>query len=728
MKQGNIICYFSILLTNIFFYCTLPLMAMTYYISPNGSNIADGSIATPWKTLSYACSKVTKSGDSIYIKAGDYIETLRSDLSVGVSITGEGESSVIHSHFDSGSPDDKNNALIRMYSSTQSVNGNNSISYIKFDGDRLTGRRAIFVHYKNHISVHHCTFIDFNYSAIIFEGENSWSSPPPVYSVGNRIYNNTITNCNTTNGNGSIRITGQTDCEIFNNTVSQLTRGVGLTGQSLISGSNNKGTTIYNNTFYTPDTDDAGGKWNFVFELWDNNGGVEIRNNVFHGGGTVDMGGHYVRKGAYPFAVSVHDNEFLLSSQQLHNDHQTLAICIETWGNMQDVYVYNNYMNNFAHGIQITFGNAAYSKNSTCDNVYIYNNIIKNCGYSDVAYGNYAIDFAWQKEVAHFKNINIYNNDLIGGNGHPYKGIRWCNTGANSDVSIRNNIITGFPYGPIVFTKEAGVSTLDNLQLNHNLFFYCGTNAPVWGALTPSNSTVTPNYIGNPLFVSSIDFHLQKTSPAIGAGIHVGLITDKDGINWYNPPSIGAYEYLRSNNPPSMQDQGFQLNQNSPVGTFAGTVVASDPDAGQTLAYSIVSGNINGAFVINATTGELSVANSAAVNADFSLVVRVRDNGTDYLYSQASIAIKIITTGIESTENHQTIKVYPNPVSGELTIEFKGNNDRIGFEILNSKGQVVFEGDLEEKTVVQTNNFPQGVYLMKTGDGRTLEFTKIIKV
>jgi hypothetical protein len=157
-------------------------------------------------------------------------------------------------------------------------------------------------------------------------------------------------------------------------------------------------------------------------------------------------------------------------------------------------------------------------------------------------------------------------------------------------------------------------------------------------------------------------------------------------------------------------------------------VVASDPDPGQTLTYSIVAGNTSDAFAINATTGELSVANSKSVNADFSLVVRVRDNGTDHLYSQASIAINVITAGIESTENNQTIKVYPNPVSDELNIELKGNNERLSFNILNLQCQIVFEGNLTEKAVVLMTSFSPGVYLMKIEDGRNFEFKKIVKV
>jgi hypothetical protein len=49
----------------------------------------------------------------------------------------------------------------------------------------------------------------------------------------------------------------------------------------------------------------------------------------------------------------------------------------------------------------------------------------------------------------------------------------------------------------------------------------------------------------NPRFVSSSDFHLQENSPAIGAGIWVGLYKDMDGYDYSTiSPAIGCYEYL----------------------------------------------------------------------------------------------------------------------------------------------------------------------------------------
>ena len=227
--------------------------------------------------------------------------------------------------------------------------------------------------------------------------------------------------------------------------------------------------------------------------------------------------------------------------------------------------------------------------------------------------------------------------------------------------------------------------------------------------------------------VSSTNFHLTARSPAINAGIHLlEFTTDYSGASVNNPPEIGAYEFI-SNSPPSIQDQGFQLNQQSPVGTDVGTVFATDLDAGQTLTYSIVSGNTNGAFSINALTGMLSVANSTALAVDFSLVVMVQDNGVGELRSQATIVIDVITTGIELTDNNGEIKVYPNPVSDELIIENYGTKNRLSFNILNSIGQSVFIGNLSEKTIVQTTNFSPGVYLVKLENGRSFEFKKFIK-
>ncbi|MDZ4689455.1 MAG: cadherin domain-containing protein, partial [Planctomycetaceae bacterium] len=101
--------------------------------------------------------------------------------------------------------------------------------------------------------------------------------------------------------------------------------------------------------------------------------------------------------------------------------------------------------------------------------------------------------------------------------------------------------------------------------------------------------------------------------------------------------SIGQYFItgniqLQPNNPPVVNDQGFTIAENSPNGTVVGTVVATDPNPGQFLAYSITAGNTNNTFAINAATGQITVNDPTLLDFEvpvtFNLTVQVTDDGT----------------------------------------------------------------------------------------------------
>ncbi len=80
-----------------------------------------------------------------------------------------------------------------------------------------------------------------------------------------------------------------------------------------------------------------------------------------------------------------------------------------------------------------------------------------------------------------------------------------------------------------------------------------------------------------------------------------------------------------SNQPPDAADATFNLNENSANGTAVGSVSATDTDTGDTLHYAITAGNTDGAFAIDATTGQITVANSAAL--DFRDHSQLRPDG-----------------------------------------------------------------------------------------------------
>jgi autotransporter-associated beta strand protein len=73
------------------------------------------------------------------------------------------------------------------------------------------------------------------------------------------------------------------------------------------------------------------------------------------------------------------------------------------------------------------------------------------------------------------------------------------------------------------------------------------------------------------------------------------------------------------------------------------------------------------------------------------------------------------------------IKIYPNPVINELTIELPGKMETIYFEILSSTGAVIYKGNFKQKTTVQTSNFASGTYLIKFSNADTYEFKQVIK-
>jgi len=110
----------------------------------------------------------------------------------------------------------------------------------------------------------------------------------------------------------------------------------------------------------------------------------------------------------------------------------------------------------------------------------------------------------------------------------------------------------------------------------------------------------------------------------------------------------GVYAQRFSSNlpnlPPVINNQTFAVAENRPVGHVVGTVVATDPNAGQTLTYAITAGNTGNVFAINAATGQITVTsptlNFEGIN-QYNLTVLVTDNGTPALSDTATVTVNI---------------------------------------------------------------------------------------
>ena len=240
---------FTVLILSLFFIAP-KAFASTYYVSPTGNDANDGSLSSPWKTLSKACQNVTGSGDIIHLNTGTYNETTQCNLSVGVSLEGsDKDSTIIKSTLTSDwTP-------IISLSSPEGTNGNQHISNIKLDGQNLKTFWAISINGRSNVSVHDTTIVDFKDRGIIFAGkESSEDGAPSIYATGNKYYNNTCSNSaayNTSNGiygRGCLNIGGQEGMEIYGNTITQNQRPEGYNGWP-IKGYNDgylRGVKLYN--------------------------------------------------------------------------------------------------------------------------------------------------------------------------------------------------------------------------------------------------------------------------------------------------------------------------------------------------------------------------------------------------------------------------------------------------------------------------------------------------
>jgi uncharacterized repeat protein (TIGR02059 family) len=540
-----------------FLYLSLSVSGATYYIDPSGSNANNGSLSSPWKTLAYACSQVKTSGDIIHVNAGTYTETTQSALAAGVSIEGTGVSSIIHSNYSSANVID--------LASSSTVNGNQSISYLQLEGGStvsdLVGHSAIRVIARSNVEIHHCTFQNFSTMGVIFYGG---ANIPKVYPTGNQFHDNIVTNCakmtpgNGDSGEGALCIGSQQGMLVYNNTITCNLRPSGNNGYCIKYYGDeglNKGLKIYNNTLTASTSGNAPSGFNFAIEMWSGAGGFEIYNNTIHG--TLDISNCYrdltwygvsYPEGLYSFGTKIYNN-FIGWDNPMPIGSGDGEFGIRLEGGSEYTYIYNNHFKNL--GVAIESAMYTQSPKLSQNHMYFYYNIFENIGSSDaVASKGWGIRPAGDIDCI-YDNWYVLNNVFIaktGGASTMYAvGVPGGYSGdVVTNITIRNNIIENFSYAPIVGSPSA--FSVAGISIENNIFYNNGNSNAVKSVTTGWTSYVNQNNkLGvNPLFLSSGNFNLQSTSPAINAGLDVGLSSDYAGNAVQLPVDIGAYEYNSS--------------------------------------------------------------------------------------------------------------------------------------------------------------------------------------
>lgn len=253
-----------------------------------------------------------------------------------------------------------------------------------------------------------------------------------------------------------------------------------------------------------------------------------VRNNVIH-----DCG----RRG---FAIDIYGSGFTASNilvelNEFYGGFHTTGCDIDVGagynGNLDNVVIRRNFFHepnkSYASGpsnlIFIQNNNTAVCK---LTNIYIYNNIFKwQFGYGILMEGA--------------QSVYIYHNTFYEKSTACPPSAAFVAVQSSSHATVENNI---FYSGSSTIGLENATNYVTN---DFNLYY---------------NSTITSGsethgvFSKNPLFVSTTDYSLQATSPAIGAGTPITAVkTDyRDSLRSTTAPTIGAFEYTGTNPNPGV--------------------------------------------------------------------------------------------------------------------------------------------------------------------------------
>ena len=180
-----------------------------------------------------------------------------------------------------------------------------------------------------------------------------------------------------------------------------------------------------------------------------------------------------------------------------------------------------------------------------------------------------------------------------------------------------------------------------------------------------------------------------------------------------------------TNKAPTIEAATFSLAENSPIGTVVGTIEASDPD-GDTLSYTILSGNTGQTFGLDNTIGQLTVANSNALDYEVTPVFNLLIKASDGVLSD-SVTFTVNLTDIDEEEEPLSLAdasemIYPNPTDGIINIKMAEFKEAT---IYNLSGKRIMRS---RDYRIDVSSLSEGVYIIKLENGSgDLFSTRLIK-
>lgn len=595
MKKKALISYYIIFV--IIFSISPGVSATNYYVSSSGNDAANGlTPATAWATITKVNATAFFPGDSIFFKRGD----TWANAELLISHSGTVGSHIYYGAYGTGAkPIFTGKRYIGGWDTpgNWTDNGSNNWSIVTDQTPRLwiNGVEALKSETSSVTAIHPWFFGSGNlyvYSttnpATAFTNIEGTYNTNCINTVDNSSNYITIQYLDLRGANYMIQLNGVTDWLIdsCNIGLDAGGRGINSSAAGTVLMSNNN-IIVSNNMFDSNDHNIDEYSYNNTYEaisIWNGVSGWDIYNNTFKDWSHAAFNIRSVDLGYHVTHMKFHDN--ICSGSNIDYGRGFGIEIKDDPGGSYDNEMYNNFFYDF--GVLNEFTGIG-------DGFKFYNNVIDGVRFTDYPpfnYISYATGIYIQALFGNVSNLEMYNNVIMNCAGDGL-GIWYSGSHLIQHNLIKNNIFYNNGTHQMRWDDSPGV-LLDNTYEN-NIFYKSGQNTPIYNGkmeYVPEQSVATFNsmdgstdgmFLGevadniknniqeDPLFVDATnpnyllrDYHLKAGSPAFGAGVNVGLLTDHDGYAWLDldHPNIGAFSSGKIKPPPPFHKPEIKISPN----------------------------------------------------------------------------------------------------------------------------------------------------------------------
>jgi ELWxxDGT repeat protein len=239
------------------------------------------------------------------------------------------------------------------------------------------------------------------------------------------------------------------------------------------------------------------------------------------------------------------------------------------------------------------------------------------------------------------------------------------------------------------------------------------SNTFTYSLVTGTGSTDNAAFtiVGNQLQINSSPNFEAKSAYSVRV-----KTTDQGGLSFEKAVNININNVNET--PTNLALSPSSINENVAANSIVGTLTSTDPDAGNTFAYSLVAGSGSGnnsAFTI--AGNKLRINNSPNFEAKSSYNVRVRTTDQNGLFFEKAVVVNINNvnerpTNINLSATNINENVAPNSVVGNLStidpdaannftyslVAGTGDTDNAAFAIVGNQLQIINSPDFETKS------------------------------